>query len=134
MTMSRITADHSMTKMWEIDVVAFGERRRRNSDPDGWMDMSMAACPSMEPAKPLLAWVRAWSTSRWRSRRRNSRANRTIMMGPPTNSAGVNCQPISRAKTMPSSITRFVEAISKAMAEVKLAPFRNSERARATAA
>ncbi len=56
------------------------------------------------------------------------------MIGPPTNSAAVNCQPISRARTMPSSITRLVEAISKAMAEVKLAPFRNSERARATAA
>ena len=35
---------------------------------------------------------------------------------------------------MPSSITRLVEAISKAMAAVKLAPLTNSERARATAA
>src|SRR5689334_9705323 len=33
---------------------------------------------------------------------------------------------------MPSSITRFVEAISKAMAALKLAPLRNSDRARAT--
>ena len=35
---------------------------------------------------------------------------------------------------MPSSITRLVDAISKAMAAVKSAPLRNSERASATAA
>jgi hypothetical protein len=35
---------------------------------------------------------------------------------------------------MPSSITRLVEAISKAIAAVNLAPLRNSERASATAA
>ena len=35
---------------------------------------------------------------------------------------------------MPSSMTRFVDAISKTMAAVKLAPLRNSARARATAA
>jgi hypothetical protein len=35
---------------------------------------------------------------------------------------------------MPNSTTRFVEPISKAMAAVKLAPLRNSDRARATAA
>jgi len=34
----------------------------------------------------------------------------------------------------PSSATRFVEAISKAIAAVKCAPLRKSERARATAA
>ena len=56
------------------------------------------------------------------------------MIGPPTNSARVNCQPISRARMMPSSTTRLVEAISKAIAAVKLAPLRNSDRASATAA
>jgi hypothetical protein len=35
---------------------------------------------------------------------------------------------------IPSSITRLVEASSKAIAAVKFAPFRNSERASATAA
>jgi hypothetical protein len=35
---------------------------------------------------------------------------------------------------MPNSTTRFVEPISKAIAAVKLAPLRNSDRARATAA
>ena len=35
---------------------------------------------------------------------------------------------------MPSSTTRLVEAISNTMAAVKLAPLRNSARARATAA
>ena len=35
---------------------------------------------------------------------------------------------------MPSSTTRFVAAISNAMAAVKFAPFRKSDRASATAA
>ena len=35
---------------------------------------------------------------------------------------------------MPSSMTRLVLAISKTMAAVKLAPFRNNDPARATAA
>src|SRR2546428_14094650 len=56
------------------------------------------------------------------------------MSGPPTNSAAVNCQPISTARRIPSSITRFVDANSKAIAAVKLAPFRNRDRASATAA
>ncbi len=56
------------------------------------------------------------------------------MMGPPTNSPTVNSQPISSAKMIPSPITRLVEATSNAMAEVKLAPLRNSDRAKATAA
>ena len=56
------------------------------------------------------------------------------MIGPPTNSASVNCQPISSARMMPSSITRFVDANSNAMAAVKLAPLRNRDRASATAA
>ena len=134
MTMSRTTAAHSMKKMWEIEVAASGERSLRKRDPDCRMDMSIDACPSMDPANPLSAWVRASSTSLWRKKMRNSTASRMIMIGPPTNSAAVNCHPISSAKMMPSSMTRLVEAISKAMADVKLAPFRNSERARATAA
>ena len=59
---------------------------------------------------------------------------KTIMMGPPTNSAAVNCHPSKRAMMIPSSMTRFVEAISKTMTAVKLAPFRNRLRAMATAA
>ena len=56
------------------------------------------------------------------------------MSGPPTNSARVNCQPISSARMIPISMTRFVEAISKAIADVKFAPLRNRDRASATAA
>ena len=56
------------------------------------------------------------------------------MMGPPTNSAAVNCQPINNARMIPNSTTRLVEAISKAIAAVKFAPLRNSDRASATAA
>ena len=56
------------------------------------------------------------------------------MIGPPTNSPSVNCQPRISAIAIPSSITRFVEAIWNAIAAVKSAPFRKSERASATAA
>src|SRR2546430_5955032 len=56
------------------------------------------------------------------------------MIGPPTNSAAVNCHPISRASRIPNSTTRLVEAISKTIAAVKLAPLRNNDRASATAA
>ena len=56
------------------------------------------------------------------------------MIGPPTNSAAANCHPIRITRMTPSSITRLVEAISKAIAALKFAPLRNSERASATAA
>ena len=59
---------------------------------------------------------------------------RTIMIGPPTNSAAVNCQPSNRAMMIPSSITRLVEAISNTITAVKLAPLRKRPRASATAA
>ena len=56
------------------------------------------------------------------------------MSGPPTNSATVNCHPINSARMMPSSITRFVEANSNAIAAVKSAPLRTMDRASAVAA
>ena len=83
---------------------------------------------------PRSACTRASRSSRSRSSSRNSTAISTIMTGPPVNSASVNCQPMSRARITPSSITRLVEAISNAIAAVKLAPLRNSDRASATAA
>ena len=48
--------------------------------------------------------------------------SRAIMIGPPTNSAAMNCQPSKTRSTIPSSMTRFVEAIMKAMAVMKSAP------------
>jgi hypothetical protein len=81
-----------------------------------------------------LACSRAFSISRVRTNNRNNTASSTIMIGPPTNSAAVNCQPISSAMMMPSSTTRLVEPISKAIAAVKCAPLRNNDRASATAA
>ncbi len=57
-----------------------------------------------------------------------------IMIGPPTNSAMVNCHPITNARISPSSTTRFVDATSNAIADDRLAPFRNRARASATAA
>src|ERR1039457_153672 len=96
--------------------------------------MSMAACPSMEPARPCSACRLASSMSVARTNSRNASAIATIMIGPPTNSASVNCQEISRARMMPSSMTRLVLAISNAMAAVKLAPLRTKDLASATAA
>src|SRR5712691_5228523 len=98
------------------------------------MLMSIAAWPSIDPARPLSACSRAASMSRRRTKIRNATATSTIMMGPPMNSARVNCQEISSARMMPSSMTRLVLAISKTIAAVKLAPLRNRDRASATAA
>ena len=64
----------------------------------------------------------------------NRNAKHAIMSGPPRNSATVNCQPRRNTIMIPSSMTRFVEANSKAIAAVKLAPFRKMDRASATAA
>src|ERR1700760_936936 len=96
--------------------------------------MSMAAWPSIEPARPRSACCRASRSSFSRRKRRKRTASTTIMTGPPTNSASVNCQPLSRARITPGPMTRLVEAISNAMAAVKLAPLRNSAGASATAA
>ena len=63
-----------------------------------------------------------------------SNASPTIMIGPPTNSASANCQPISTSNTTPSSTTRFVDANMKIIAVVKSAPFWNSDFAIAVAA
>ena len=131
---SRRIAAHSMTNTCETDVRPGPENRRLTNEPSPCTDMSMAACPSIEPAMPWSACTRASSMRRLRTNKRNSTASTTIMIGPPTNSAAVNCQPISSARMMPSSTTRLVEPISNAIAAVKLAPLRNSERANATAA
>src|SRR6266568_1453039 len=98
------------------------------------MLMSMAACPSIDPASPRSACCRAASMSLRRTNSRNATATSTIMIGPPTNSARVNCQDSSSAMMMPSAMTSVVLAISKVIAAVKLAPRRNSARASATAA
>ena len=132
--MSRMTAAHSITKMCDTEVNACRVRSRCHRLPSEAMVMSIAAWPSIDPASPWPAWVRAASRRRWRRNRRNSSASKMIMIGPPMNSARVNCQPISSARMMPSSTTRLVEAISKAIAAVKLAPWRNSDLASATAA
>ena len=96
--------------------------------------MSMPAWPSIEPATPRSACARAASTIRLRSQRRNSSATNTIMIGPAMNSARVNCQPSAIARMIPSSMTRFVEAISNTIAAVNEAPLRNRDLASATAA
>ncbi len=106
--------------------------RERRVPPES--DMSISAWPSMTPRRPFSAWTRAISTRRGPRKVRNSRATTTIIRTPPTNSAAVNCHPMRRARITPSSMTRFVEANSNAMAAVKSAPLRKIERASATAA
>ena len=81
-----------------------------------------------------LAQSVAWSTSCFLRNSRKMSARRTIISGPPTNSPRTNCQPRRSHMMIPSSMTRFVDAISKAIAAVKLAPWRNRERASATEA
>ena len=56
------------------------------------------------------------------------------LIGAPTNSASVNCQPNRISMIMLSSATRLVDANWNAMAAVKSAPLRTTERASATAA
>jgi hypothetical protein len=131
--MSFQTEAQSITKEWLMAVNPGGEVIRDQMDPLV-RDMSMAAWPSITPTRPLSACSRAACTSGGFSRARNRRASSTIMSGPPTNSAAVNCQPSSTARMMPSSMTRLVEANWKAIALVKSAPLRNTDRAIATAA
>src|SRR6266508_5487742 len=133
MAMSAQTEAQSITKYWLVAVNPSGERSRDQSEPPATA-MSMPAWPSMRPATPRSAWRRAAVTSRGRSVARNTSASSTIISGPPTNSATVNCQPTSTARMMPSSITRLVEANWKAIAAVKSAPLRKIDLASATAA
>ena len=77
-------------------------------------------------ARPLL--------ERGETKRRSSTAISAIRTKPPTNSASVNCQPISTQRTRPSSQTRLVEANWKASAVIAEAPLAKSERAIAIAA
>jgi hypothetical protein len=134
MMMSRITAAHSITKVCATAVNPVGLASRRQKLPPSVTDMSIAAWPSIEPGTALSACSRAASTSFVVRKRRNSSAMNRIINGPPTNSARVNCQPSRSAKIKPSSMTRFVDAISNAIAAVKSALLRNSARANATAA
>src|SRR6266540_3239598 len=133
MATSTQTEAQSITKYWLVAVNPSGERSRDQSEPPATA-MSMPAWPSMRPATPRSAWRRAAVTSRGRSVARNTSASSTIISGPPTNSATVNCQPTSTARMMPSSITRLVEANWKAIAAVKSAPLRKIDLASATAA
>ncbi len=60
--------------------------------------MSIAACPSMRPASPRSACARAASISFGRRTARSISTSSRIMIGPPTNSAAINCQPRKTAQ------------------------------------
>ncbi len=55
MIRSRRMADHSITKTCETDVSPSPDTSRRANEPRARTDMSIAACPSMEPASPRSA-------------------------------------------------------------------------------
>ena len=74
-TMSRSTAAHSITKMWLTAVNPFAEPSRRHTEPPSVRLMSMAAWPSMDPARPRSAWVRAAASRPGRRNARNSSAS-----------------------------------------------------------
>ncbi len=124
--MSRITAAHSMTKMWLTEVYPSLLASRCQNPPPPEMLMSMAAWPSMDPATPLSACWRAASMSaradeepeRHGHQDDHDRSSRAEL-------GQVECQEIGGARMTPSSMTRLVLAISKAIAAVKLAPRRN---------
>src|SRR6266496_5527890 len=105
--MSRQTAAQSMAKYPAVEVKPAGLDSRRHSDPPSWTDMSIAACPSIDPASPRSAWRRAACTTLSRMNTRNATASSRIISGPPTNSASVNRQPSRSAMMMPSSTTRL---------------------------
>ncbi len=89
-------------------------RRIDNRSPALWCWWPLSAC---------WACSRACSSSRLETSRRKSTAMIAISTRPPTNSASVNCQPISTHITIPSSITRFVELNWNASADAAEAPF-----------
>ena len=135
MTRSRRIAAHSITKTWATAVKPSRDSSRRANEPSPWTDMSIAAWPSIDPASAPVRLLPGLAQRACPAGTAGTRtASTTIMIGPPVNSASVNCQPISSARMTPSSMTRLVEAISNAIAAVKFAPLRNSERASATAA
>ena len=51
-TRSRRMAAHSITNTCDTDVNPSPDSSRRSSEPRARTDMSMAACPSMDPASP----------------------------------------------------------------------------------
>src|SRR5579862_4417708 len=90
------------------------------------------AAVSWPPAADPLAFVRTSASARPRNQSEPSVARRTIMMAPPTNSAATNCQPMRTARTIPSSITRFVDATMKIKDATKSAPRRTSTTTRSS--
>src|SRR5205823_7572228 len=91
-------------------------------------------CPSIFPFKPLSACSRACLTSLRDRNSRKSTAMIATISGPPANSAAANCQPSNTIIMIDNSATRLVDASSNAIAAVKSAPLRKTERASATAA
>ena len=127
-TTSFHTIAQSLRKLWATSDHASTERTRRRS---GRRDCAEACwCP----LSACWAWRRALSSRRRETNRRSSSVITTISSRPPISSARVNCQPISSQITIPSSITRFVEANWKASALAAEAPFWKSDLAIATAA
>src|SRR6266849_4041853 len=132
-TISTHTDAQSITKKLLTAVNPLRLNSREKNEPPETL-ISIAACPSILPVNPFSACALAICTSFGVKVKRKITAMKITIKIPPTNSAAMNGHPIRTIRIMPSSITRLVEASSKTIAEVKLAPFRKMERASATAA
>ena len=111
MTMSRSTAAHSMTKLCETLVKPSRETSRRQNDAAA-LDAHVHRGVAFHRAghRPVGLLPGRVDQPLAQSSRRNSSARMMIMIGPPTNSAAVNCQPSSKPRMRPSSMTRLVLA------------------------
>ncbi len=103
------------------------------NEPSRLMDMSMAAWPSIEPASPRCsACSRAASMSRAPTNNRSNTARTgSLLDRQRTRRCGCAHQ---QGQDDAQPTTRLVEPISNAIAAVKLAPLRNSDHFKATAA
>jgi len=126
--MSIQTAAQSITK---FSAVAVSPRRKGAAagDPRPPPTCPSRRAPPFAPAGRGQASRRASSTSGGVRKRRRAGARSTIMSGPPTNLAERELPAHQERKDDPELDHQVVEANWKAIAAVKLAPLRKSERA-----
>ena len=65
------------------------------------------------PEPPLLGFLERFPNEPFLEEDAGDQPSKTIINGPPMNSPSTNCQPSKSHMMIPSSITRFVDAISK---------------------
>ena len=116
-----------------------GEARRASgaaarASPVPPTDMSISACPSIEPRRPLSASRACLVDEPLLQEDTEGERQQDDHQRPADELAEHELPAEQEPMMIPSSITRLVDANSKTIAAVKSAPLRNSERASATAA